>query len=68
MAIRERPVRDCVTCARVASAMPGAPLMCTLCGAIRRVEVNRDAVQGLCGYFGRMWRPLSERGEPCSPR
>ena len=54
--IAGRPDRPCATCAHRAEAMAGAPSVCLLAGAIRRIEINR-LPRGLCGVFGRMWRP-----------
>ena len=47
--------RPCATCAHRTEAMVGAPSVCALFGAMRKVEINR-AQQGLCGVRGRMWK------------
>lgn len=60
-----RTVRECAACAHVAQALPGAPRVCLVAGAVRRVEINR-AEKGLCGVLGRLWSKVEENS--CSPR
>lgn len=50
-----KPSRECAACLYAASAMPGAPLVCTCQRLYRRVEIARD-VRGQCGADGKMWK------------
>lgn len=50
-----KPARDCAACLYAASALPGAPMVCTFQRLYRSVEIARD-VRGQCGKGGKMWK------------